>query len=244
MDIGKAFTFIADDPNWQTKLLIGGGIFLAASLLMFTFVGGIVCYAILFGYLLSLTRNVIEGRPQPLPEWGNWGVLMREGLKFFAVLLIIIAPVLILFMLLVIPGVALTTRENTGAIVVGTGLWIGAYCLLLPVTLLLSFILPIVAARLALSGSIGEALRLREALAMARANFVDFLLVLLLTSFVMVLIAQLGIIACFIGAVFTSFYALLVNHHLYGQAYRKARGLSPTVIPTQPPYPQPQSHPY
>jgi len=32
-----------------------------------------------------MTRNVINGNPQPLPEWENWGELWIEGAKMFVV---------------------------------------------------------------------------------------------------------------------------------------------------------------
>ena len=244
MDIGKAFTFVGDDPQWVNKVLIGGGLVLAGTVLSVTLIGGIIVFAIVYGYMMQLTRNVVEGRRQPLPEWDNWGVLMRDGLKYTAVNLIVTLPVLVLFMLLFIPGIALSSNQESGAVALGTGLMIGAYCLLLPLLLLASLFAPVIYTRLALAGSIGESLRLREVFATVRANFTDYLIVLLIGSFVVGLIAQLGLIACLVGVFFTTFYALLINHHLHGQVYRKAQGLPPGVAPPPPAYPPAPSYPY
>ena len=67
MDIGKAFTFVGEDPKWVTKVLIGGGMLLFAIVLSITVIGGILVAAIVFGYLVQLTRNVIAGERTPLP---------------------------------------------------------------------------------------------------------------------------------------------------------------------------------
>lgn len=60
---------------------------------------------------------------------------------------------------------------------------------------------------------------------------------MLLTFVVTQLIGLLGLIACGIGLPFTLFYALLVDHHLYGQAYRKAHGALPEYNQPQQPFP-------
>ena len=51
----------------------------------------------------------------------------------------------------------------------------------------------------------------------------------------------LSLVACGIGLPFTLFYSLLVNHHLYGQAYRQASGVLPGD--NQPPQPYPPALP-
>lgn len=227
MDVGKAFTFFQEDPKWATKLLIGGGIVLAATLLSVTVIGGIAAFAIMYGYVTRLTRNVAEGHPRPLPEWEDWGGLLRDGLKLIAVYFLAILPFVLLGLLLTIPAIPLLASDNSGANTAGAVLYIGAYCLLIPLSLLLSFAMPVPIARLAVTGSIREALRVGEVFATLRANIVPYLIVFALTTFITSLIAYLGLVACLVGIFFTSFYALLVNHHLYGQAYRQAQGLGP-----------------
>jgi hypothetical protein len=52
------------------------------------------------------------------------------------------------------------------------------------------------------------------------------LLMVLVVAIVATFIAQLGLIACFIGVIFTTFYAYLAIGHAAGQVYRRARGLA------------------
>src|SRR5689334_4077382 len=96
LDIGKAFTFIGDDPKWVTKLLIGGGLILAGFLAIFTVIGWIFVFAIVLGYLIQFCRNVIAGQPQPLPEWDNWGTKMTDGFKAIVVNLVYALPAIII----------------------------------------------------------------------------------------------------------------------------------------------------
>ncbi len=72
MDIGRAFTFVGDDPKWVQKLLIGGGLFLLGYLTSIILIG-IPIFLIVLGYLVQVTRNVIGGQDRPLPEWNDWG---------------------------------------------------------------------------------------------------------------------------------------------------------------------------
>jgi hypothetical protein len=58
---------------------------------------------------------------------------------------------------------------------------------------------------------------------MVRDNVGVYLMVLLVT-FLAQIVGSLGSIALGCGALFTSFYAVLVMYHAYGQAYRVAAG--------------------
>ena len=75
MDIGRAFSFVFQDPAWIRKIL----------LLAVMFFIPIIGWLIIGGYTLRLLRNVIDGVPQPLPEWDNWGGDLGGGLKVLVV---------------------------------------------------------------------------------------------------------------------------------------------------------------
>src|SRR4051812_47039323 len=130
MEIGKSFTFVFNDPRWVTKLLIGSGIALLGTLLFVTIIGGLLAFAPLFGYLLRLTHNVVADETQPLPEWEDWGGLFCEGLKYFAVVYGLVLPLVAIGLVLLIPGIALATSENTAFTGVGIVLSGGGYCLI------------------------------------------------------------------------------------------------------------------
>lgn len=243
MDIGKAFTFLGEDPKWTTKLLIGGGLIIAGFLALFTVIGWIFVVAIILGYLVQLTRNVIAGQQRPLPEWANWGALMSDGFKVFVVILALVLPVFIIALIFSVPGSLLSTSDNAGTAGLGTLLSIAGGCLNLLLGLFAGLLLPVAIGRYAATNNIGQALNIGAIFAALRTNFMPYLLIVLL-SIVTSIIGQLGIIACFIGLPFTLFYGYLVNYHLYGQAYRQTQGALPEYGQSQPPYPPSPSFPY
>ena len=96
MDIGRAFTFVGEDPKWVTKVLIGGGLLLLAIVLGITVIGAILIGAIVFGYLVQLTRNVIGGKSEPLTEWTKFGELLIDGLKAWVVSFVLAWPLIVI----------------------------------------------------------------------------------------------------------------------------------------------------
>ena len=75
MDINKAFRFIFDDKQWISKLLIGVLMTLTSFL--------IVPALILQGYLVKIIRQVRDGQDNELPEWSDYGDLLRYTLSSY-----------------------------------------------------------------------------------------------------------------------------------------------------------------
>ena len=84
MDIGKSFTFIFDDEEWVSKLLIGVLFVLASTV--------IVGIPFLLGYMIRIVRNVMAGNEKPLPGWDDLGDLLKEGLILAVILIIWAIP--------------------------------------------------------------------------------------------------------------------------------------------------------
>jgi len=80
-DFGRSFTFTKEDPDWVSKILLGGVAALACSLLI-----GIPFVA---GYLGRTLVNVAKDAPRPLPEWDDLGGLWSEGLRLYGLLLVV-----------------------------------------------------------------------------------------------------------------------------------------------------------
>ncbi len=242
MDIGKAFTFVGEDPKWVTKVLIGGGMLLLAIVLSITVIGGILVGAIVFGYLVQLTRNVIAGERLPLPEWTNFGELFVDGLKAWVVSFVLALPLIVVSSVVWVPAIIVSAAggdSDAGAAIGGLLSLVGG-CLGFLLGIVFALMLPIAIGRYAATRSIGEGLRLGAIFDTLRANIGTYLLVLLMV-FAASLIGQLGILLCFIGLPFTLFYAQVVQYHLYGQAHVKAHGSMPGMGQPQaafpPPYP-------
>jgi Protein of unknown function (DUF4013) len=61
MNIGKAFSYVLDDPHWIKKVLL-------ATFVMFVPALGQIIVA---GWLLDTLRNINAGQPHPIPEWSG-----------------------------------------------------------------------------------------------------------------------------------------------------------------------------
>lgn len=94
MDISKAFTYILDDREWASKLLISAGIALASVLTSVVLVG-LVGWALLLGYLVELIRNLNADMQTPLPHWVLLGEKLRKGGNVLAALIVYNLPLLL-----------------------------------------------------------------------------------------------------------------------------------------------------
>jgi hypothetical protein len=81
VDFGRAFQFYFEDPDWVRKTLIGGGLYLAGTLLLVVLGAGLLLYAMVAGYAMRVIQRTYAGDPRPLPEWEDYGGMMRDGLK-------------------------------------------------------------------------------------------------------------------------------------------------------------------
>jgi hypothetical protein len=219
MDIGKAFGFVFDDENWIVKVLVGG------VLSLIPFVGQILMY----GYGLELMQNVIQGRSRPLPEWDDWGGKLVKGIMYLVISFVYALPIVLLGICFGLLITVLGVAEAEEAInVVGSlgGVCFGGFALLYGV--LLTLALPPAIGRYLETGELGAAFRLGEVFALVRDNIGAWIIALVLTLLAG-LIASLGIILCFVGVLFTAFWANLVMMYLWGDVYRQASAKSVTL---------------
>ena len=147
-------------------------------------------------------------------------------------------PGILISMIFAISAAVMSSSNNDGASGVGTLLSLTGNCLNLIVSIAVAVVLPIAIARYAVSSDIRNALKFGEVIATLRANVATYVIIALLNTFLVPLMAGVGVIACFVGAAFTGFYAYLMIYHLYGQAHRQAQGASLGYgQPSQPSYP-------
>jgi ABC-type spermidine/putrescine transport system permease subunit I len=104
MNIGKAFSFVFDDEQWIAKILIGAAILLLGVLFSWVLlIPLVVALALLGGYSVEITRRVIHGNPDGLPEWDDWGKLLADGLKVLVISIVYALPIIIIVLCLGIP---------------------------------------------------------------------------------------------------------------------------------------------
>jgi hypothetical protein len=206
MDIGKAFSYVFEDEQWISKVLLGGVILLIP----------IVGWIAVSGYMIKVAQNVAQGNPRPLPQWGEFGDHFMRGLYAFVIGLVYLIPVFVLegLFFCVTGGLAAGTRRGEG-----TAAGLLGVCfvpLILILSLGLTFVLYAALARYVATNTMSEAFKFKEVIASVRANFTPWLM-LWLVSLLAGLVGGLGLIACGIGVLFTSFYGVCVQGHALGQ---------------------------
>ncbi len=219
MDFARSFSYVFEDKDWLTKILIG------AVVLLIPLVGQLI----VFGWALEATRRVIAGEKPELPDWSDFGGHVGNGLKAFVVGLVYGLPLIIFALcntgvtMLANPDlVGYQTAQSMQAIVTVVSLLVS--CLNLIYSLFLGFVMPAALGNMMATGELGAAFRFGEVFRLAFGHFGTYLLVLV-GEILVYFIAALGLIACVVGVLFTAAYAYAVVGHLMGQAYRAAKGL-------------------
>jgi len=219
MDIGRSFTYITEDQDWIKKVLLGGVITLIP----------IVGPFFAFGYMMETLRNVIAGREVPLPEIGDFGGKLVEGLKGWVVAFVYALP-LILFAVCaqtgnLAPVLAQEVDPDMADVLTAVSIGVSACCgcLVLLYAILMSLLLPFALGRYAESGQVGAAFKVSEGFYMLKSNVGPAFIVLLVGGLAVFVAELVGLIACGVGLFFALFYAQLVMAFLYGSLYRQAK---------------------
>ena len=213
-DLGLAFSFPFRDPSWISKFVI-------AALFMLLCIVGLGVF-VLVGYMIQVTQRVMRRDELLLPEWKDVGVKFILGFKFAVVYGIYLLPVL----LLLIPFFFLIIASLIAAPSDTAGLFVGVYAvgfavIVVPYSLAVSLLMPIISYRFAATESIADALNIAAVLAEFRRHWQPTLIVALIAIGVESL-AGIGLVAFIIGIFFTSFYAYLVSAYLHGALYLEA----------------------
>lgn len=215
IDFSKAFSFPFQTQNWVEKLL------LPALVTLIPIFGQIF----LLGWYLDVTRRVIHGNDDPLPDL-DLGRQFVEGLKALIISLVYALPILVLVVPIILVSAAASNNTGQASGAANAGVALVSLCFtafILVYGLLLAFVLPAALANFVAHEDIAAAFRFPEVFGLLRAAPAVYLVVLLLTLLTS-MIASLGSVVCFIGVAATTLYAFAVNGYLYGDAYRVARG--------------------
>ena len=82
----RFFAFPFEGADWQKRFVIG-----AALMLVGTFIP-VIPLIFVFGYIVQVMRQAIEGKALTLPEWDDWGKLGMDGLRYGVVGLAFMLP--------------------------------------------------------------------------------------------------------------------------------------------------------
>lgn len=220
MDFGKAFTFVFDDEEWIKKIGIGG------LLSLIPILGGFV----VLGWAVEITKRVIKGEAEVLPDWSDFGGYLTKGFLAFLVAFVYLLPVILVQSCTSLPFLYENADETWTTIF--TIVTICTSCFTALYSLLAYLVLPAAIGGYAATGELGAAFKLGGIFRMVKDNLGTYGLVLL-GGIVASLVASLGTIACVIGVLFTLVYSLAINGHLWGQAYQVSAG-SASAAPAEP----------
>lgn len=221
LDFARPFQFYFEDPDWIRKTLIGGGLYLAGTLTLILLGAGLLLYAIVAGYSMRVMQRAYGGDPRPLPEWEDYGGMLREGLKLLAVALgygIVVfgVPAAAVGVLTAIAGA--TGSDAVSGIVALFAVLLNLFFIV--VGLALAVYLPAAIARMTLYQRLGAGFEVKENIALIRRNPANYglaVLVVLLSHF----IAQFGVILCCVGVFATSFWSMCVMGFVLGEMVRR-----------------------
>jgi hypothetical protein len=214
-DFVQPFAFVFQDERWLTKVLIGGLFQLLAFLLIGIF--------FVFGYCAQLTRNVIAGVPKPLPEWDRLGDYFVDGIKLFLITLLYTVPFMVIVMAVMIPAGVLGaiggSHDNDFAQLASGTIFSLISCLIVPLSLAMSFWIPAALTFAVVEDRFGAAFEFAKIFHYIKNNFVNYLL-----AFVVYLVARFavgfGFLLLCCGIFLTAFWSLIVATYAFAQAYR------------------------
>lgn len=212
IDFGQAFTFPFQDERWLVKLVVVG------LLLLIPFVGMVF----ITGWLILIARRVIRAQPEPLAGYEPFVEAIVLGLKYLLVSLVFLLPVFVVTLLVSLLAETTQSSSQPNFLLLCLTTCLGMLVLVYVVGLM--YFLVAAAGVLADTGRVADALQLRRLWRHIRNAPAGHALALF-GVFVASLAASLGLVVCLVGGAFTTAYAVAVQGHLYGQAYRA--GLQP-----------------
>ena len=181
MDIGKAFTYIAEDEDWVQKIGVGAVI-------------GMIPIAnfAAFGYQVQIARNVWQGEKRPLPTWDDFAKYLVDGLRIMAAMFVYVLPMFLIYGLLmggmIVYGLSVDPAtfdpSSSGTDPFSSMFFImislSTMCIM-PYILLIWFLYPMFFIQIARRGSVKACFDFREMWALLRAQPVNYLIVIAIT---------------------------------------------------------------
>lgn len=218
MEFGLAFSYIFKDKDWFKKISIVGLVG------WIPFIGTLVLY----GWMMKITRMVMDQNLDSLPEMEFGGDLSR-GFMGFVISQIYLLPAWLGYSVFVIIGMAgsYLGLENITEPLSST-LKTFSISFLIGYLLIFGLVLPAAFTRYLERNSLIDAFNFVEVFKIVAKNPGIYLLVFLGTIIVW-LINLFGGSVLFIGFIWTMSYGMAVMGYLYGQAYNQVNKPKLTV---------------
>ena len=219
MNFGLSFSYIFKDKDWFMKML------LPAVCMLIPFVGWMVT----LGWALKVTRNIIEGKENPLPDL-VFGEDILRGFFAFLIGFVYSLPVSIITSLS--SAISSSSLYHNEYSMLGVSLVTGVLGLIaFLLGIVTSFFGTAAIAHYIAKDDVSAAFRFNEVYKVLTANLGDWVIVALGTMLAVGIIGPMGTVACVIGVFLTMTFGLAVMGHLIGQAYVKSQPKLAVVAP-------------
>jgi hypothetical protein len=242
----RFFTFPFEGTDWQKRFVIG------AALMLVGFFIPLIPVVFVFGYVMQVMRQAIEGRDLVLPDWDDWGKLGVDGLRYGAVSFAFMLPGFLvyfggmgIYMLsaMILP-MSMQMMEHGRGSFAAIPLFFVLSMVILFVSIFLGMILtflggiplPAAMAHFVVKDQVGAAFRFGEWWPLLRRNKMGYFIAWVLVGGLGVLL-YLGIMLLYSTLIFCAlvpvlsapllFYLLLVNAAVFGETYRESMALLP-----------------
>ena len=203
LDLGDILGAPFRDPRALPKFL--GGCLAVVGILFFGL--GLLALA---GYLFQTAERARRGEEHPMPEWGDLGQLLGDGLRVFGVVLGYLLPVFALTVVVAILGL-IPVLGGLANVVLG------------PLTLLLGVLaaalLPVALAQMVASGEIRSAFGVQENLRLIQTHLGTYVIFLLIVILIEVLTTASSAL-CGIGLIPGLFWGYAASGVALGRAAR------------------------
>jgi hypothetical protein len=203
VDLGRSFSYVFEDDDWVSKVLL--------TALISTIP---ILNIALYGWVIELIRNMLDGYENPMPAWTNFGEKFTDGLAYVVASFVYNLPIIVLSILL---AIAASLSESRGAEMVAVSL----ACLISIVAIAYAIVanagLFIGMVRYARNPALSAYFAVVENLRLALAHISTLLMLILMIVVVSLIIGVFGWIPC-IGWLAVLALGTPVMSHLAGQA--------------------------
>ncbi len=216
MNVGRAFTFMFDDPQWVSKMLIGAVIALLSVLVLPVF--------ILMGYMIAVARNVMQGNER-LPDWGDLMRYLTDGFFLWVATMVYTLPFWVLAGASFLP-MFLSAGASEEAQAASMAISLLGLCLAFLFFLALFLITPALVVEYVADPRFGTLFQFGRVFGRVQRCFGPIVTVLLVTTVGMflygIVISIIGLIPCvgWLIVFLLTVYPYLVAGYLYGQVAR------------------------
>jgi len=201
LDIGRAFGFVFQDPNWTRNVLLAGVCLLIPVVGIFA----------LMGYMADITKRVAAGNDLPLPTY-SLGEHLGLGFRMFIKMLLAVLVVVIISIVLALPAMLL--GKNSTALMGVSSIF--QFFINIVVSFYMLALIPVIF----VEEDSSICLSFGRIISRVKSNPVLYVL-----GFVCYLVSSLitciGLVGLCIGILFSMSYSMMFMGHVYGQLYAK-----------------------